>query len=300
MSMELPEHLRTGPMAEAAKQALQDATSMASSSNSIPRVSLRGREFRFVENGEEVAKFRDYIDVIICGVEPAGSLMVKTWYEKGYQPGNKEPPSCASDDGISPAGWVQNRQSQTCRTCPKNVFGSATSPNGKATKACRDSKRIWIKLAAGNLLNGKPYAPCEAPFKERQLYGMGVTVASLKAFSEHGRLLTSLGQGPAVCVTRITMMDTEFPQVKFDLQAWLGMEDTKLSLETAIERPWRLYTSAGLALAAPDDTGSLAKLPGSLPAIPPHLQKGADVSEAQIVEQKPTTGKNLDDVIDKF
>lgn len=299
MSMELPEHLRTGPMAEAAKRALQDAASMAASSNSIPRVSLRGREFRFIENGEEIVKFRDHIDVIIVGVEPQGSLMIKTWYEKGYQPGSKEPPTCASEDGVAPAQWVQNRQSQSCRTCPKNVFGSATSPNGKATKACRDSKRIWIKLAKGNTVNGKPYEV--GPFEDRTLYGMGVTVASLKAFSEHGRSLAALGQGPQVCVTRITMMDTEFPQVEFKVQDWLNAEDAPKSIAMATERPWRLLTNAGLALNAPTEEST--PLPGGLPGLPAHLQKAA---AAEVVDATPApagqvkSGKNLDDVVDKF
>lgn len=294
MSMDVPEHLRTGPMAEAAKRALLDAQSMASASNSVPRISLRGREFRFIENGEEVVKFRDHIDVIIVGVEPEGHRMIKTWYEKGYQPGAKEPPSCASEDGVAPAPWVQNKQATSCQSCPKNMFGSAKSPTGKATKACRDSKRIWLRLADGNKTGDKVY---EVPaFSERTLYGMNVTVASLKSFSEHGRVLAGLGQGPSVCVTRITMLDTEYPQVEFKLQAWLGPSETEQSLRISQERPWRLLTNVALALATPaDEGGSSLALPGSPPALPPHLANSAQGGKA-----KPTSGENLDDVIGNF
>lgn len=254
MTIELPEHLKSGPLYEAAKKSLQDAASMASSSNSVPRVSLRGREFRFIENGEEIAKFRDSIDVIILGVEPDQGRMIKTFYSKGYQPGAKEPPSCSSDDGIAPAPWVTDKQAQTCQQCPKNVFGSATSPTGKATKACRDSKRIWIVLAND-----------PKPIEERTMFGMNVTVASLKSFSEHGRKLAGMGQGPAVAITTVTMLDTEFPQVEFSLKSWVPVEQVEYALKVSNERPWKMFTSAGLALAMNESAAKGAGLPTMLP-----------------------------------
>lgn len=290
MSIELPEHLKSGPLYEAAKKSLQDAASMASSSNSVPRVSLRGREFRFVENGEEVAKYRDSIRIIILGVEPEQGLMIKTYYAKGYQPGAKEPPTCSSDDGIAPAQWVTEKQAQTCRTCSKNVFGSATSPTGKATKACRDSKRIWIVLADD-----------KKPIEERTMYGMNISVASLKAFSEHGRKLASLGQGPAVAITKATMLDTEFPQLEFDLDAWVPVEQVGFTLKQSEERPWKMYTSAGLALAMNEQVSRPA-LPTTLPG-----QSVVDAAPAQAATQvapqvstKPVSNTDIDDAVGKW
>lgn len=281
MSIEVPEHLRNGPLAEAAAKALADAAAMAASSNSVPRISLRGREFRLIENGEEIKRVRDGLDVVIIGVEPEAGRMIKTFYAKGYTPGAKEPPTCSSDDGIAPAPWVTEKVSASCQSCPKNVFGSAISPTGKPTKACRDSKRIWVVLADD-----------PAPISERTLYGMNVTVASLKAFSEHGRKLAALGQGPAVAVTRIVMLDTEYPQVEFELKAWLDAQTAPQSLKLAAERPWKInYSHAGLALSAPDAAASTAQLPL---AVPDHLKPKA--SDA------PAVGgtANLDDEIGKW
>lgn len=308
MTIELPEHLRTGPLAEAAARALQDAASMAAASNSVPRISLRGREFRFIENGEEVLKLRDSIDVIIMGVEPGPGLMIKTYYEQGYQPGAKEPPTCASEDGIAPSGWVQSKQADLCKTCKWNQFGSAKSPTGKATKKCRDSKRIWLKLADTASFNGKPI---EQPgLKERTLYGMNVSVASLKAFSEHGRTLASMGQGPAVCVTRIKMLDTEFPQVEFEIAAWLDAVQAPLSLQMAAERPWKIFSNAGLALAAPEVSkpGLPSALPGQSAGLPPaHLQQGTaaateviDAVPATPTPNKPVTSQDIDDAVSNW
>lgn len=288
MSIELPEHLRTGPLAEAAAKALQDAASMAASSNSVPRISLRGREFRLIENGEEVKKVRDQLDVIILGVEPEAGRMIKTWYKDGYKSGAKEPPTCSSDDGIAPAPWVNDKQSASCQTCPKNAFGSATSPNGKPTKACRDSKRIWLKLSES-----------DQPFSERTMYGLNVTVASLKAFSEHGRKLASLGQGPAVAITRLKMLDMEYPQLDFEIAGWLDADTAPQSLKIAEQRPWKIqYANAGLALSAPDAGGAKAQLPMSAPQVPAHLQKPA--TEVTDVTPKASPNTNIDDEIGRW
>lgn len=312
MSIEVPEHLRTGPLAEAAARALQDAGSMASSSNSVPRMSFKGREFRLIENGEEVAKFRDKIDIIIVGVEPDAGRMIKAFYEKGYTSGSKEPPTCSSDDGIAPSPWVTSKQSPSCAGCPKNQFGSATSPgSGKPTKACRDSKRIWFKVADGNTIpDGKGgQMPYELPpFGDRTLYGANITVASLRAFAEHGRALAALGQGPAVAVTRMLMVDAEFPQQSFLIQAWLDAQTAPLSLEMAEKRPWKIqYKNAGLALASGDGAsrGNANALPGSVPNVPTHLQKtspidGQVADAVEVVNQaaKPgTDARTIDDAV---
>jgi hypothetical protein len=311
MTIELPEHLRNGPLAEAAARALNDAASMASASNSVPRISLRGREFRFIENGEEVLKLRDSVDVIMMGVEPGPNLMIKTYYAGAYTSGAKEPPTCASDDGIAPSAWVQSKQSDLCKTCKWNQFGSAVSPSGKATKKCRDSKRVWLKLADSNVVNGQPLKLPD--LKERTLYGMNISVASLKAFSEHGRKLASMGQGPAVCVTRVKMLDMEYPQVDFEIAAWLDAVQAPLSLAMSAERPWKIFSNAGLALAAPDAAkpGLPSALPGqqSVGQPPAHLQQATQPA-SEVVDSvqlpvtptpaKPVSNQDIDDAVGKW
>lgn len=307
-NIEIPEHLRTGPLAEAAQKSLQDAASMASSSNSVPRISLRGREFRLVEGGEDIAKFRDYLDVVILGVEPGQGNMIKTFYAKGYTSGAKEPPTCASDDGITPSPWVQEKQAQQCRTCSKNQFGSAISPSGKQTKACRDSKRVWLVLAKGNKQGEKEFEVSNT-LSERTMYGLNVTVASLKAFAEHGRQLTSLGQGPAVCVTRLSMLDMEYPQLEFSVQAWLSADDAPQSLKLADNRPWKVYNSSALALAMAGAEGAPAAKTVLPMSVPDHLkpkaaaEMPASTVASEVVDAQPVkdvSNKDIDDAIDKW
>jgi hypothetical protein len=271
---------------------------MAASSNSVPRISLRGREFRLVENGEEIARFRDKLDVVILGIEPGPNLMAKAWYANGYTSGAKEPPDCMSDDGISPPSWVKNRQSDQCSTCEKNKFGSGKSPSGKATKACRDSKRAWLKIADGNVIDGKPFQ--QKSFADRTMFGLNVTVASLRSFSDHGRMLAGLGVAPAVAVTRLNMLDMEYPQLSFEVTAWLDADTAPESLKIANAKPWKLFKAVGLALAAPDGS-SKPGLPANLPA---HIQAIAQpVEDAVEVASKPVKAvadSDIDDAVSKF
>ena len=58
--------------------------SAATSSSSVPRISTRGRQFRFVENGEEVFKTAGPVNVVILGVEPEGRNFIKNFYLKDY------------------------------------------------------------------------------------------------------------------------------------------------------------------------------------------------------------------------
>lgn len=246
---EIPEYLK------ALQDAGGDAANMAASSVSIPRISLRGRQFRFMEGGNEILKKSDFIDVIVLGVEPQGPLMIKTYYEKGYVPNSSEPPTCASDDGIRPSAWVTKKQSDNCAGCNWNQFGSATSPSGKPSKKCRDSKRMWLARADE-----------QKPLEQRTVYGLNVTVMSLKAFADYGRTLLAHNiTNQAMAITRLTMVDAEYPQLAFNCVGFITQEQVEPVKMLTEKKPWRMLTSAGLALAAPDDTSKPLALPGAVP-----------------------------------
>jgi hypothetical protein len=202
-----------------------EADSMASSSMSIPRVSLRGRKFRLIVDGEEVVKPSDELDAVILAVEPQAGLFIKTFYEGTYNPSDSTPPTCASSDGIAPDGWVTSPQSNRCSSCPKNVFGSATSRLGKKAKACKDSKRIWLALP-GDI--------------EGTVFAMGVPITSLKGVAEYGRTLKTNGYPVSAVVTRITMIDAEFPQLHFEMKSFLPEETGRLAIERNISKDWDL------------------------------------------------------------
>ena len=267
--------------------------SMASASMSIPRVSMRGKKFRFVENGEEVAAFNDQVDVAILGVEPGPGKMIKTYYAKAYTGvQSSDPPDCASDDGIQPGAWVPNRQNPVCATCPKNVFGSATSRTGKPAKACRDSKRLW--LVKGD----------EAQDPNATIYALQATVMSLRNLSAYGRMLKDRNIPIAAAVSRLIMVDeSEFPMLDFKTVGFFK-EEVALGLLSRAERaPWKMFTITPAQGAAQLPGNTTASLPGTTAAPAPSVQMspGQVAQEVQQVQQptpttpplQPATGPNV-------
>lgn len=252
----IPEHLRKYL---ANTQQNSEADSMASASLSMPRCSLRGRKFRLIEGGEEIRKPSDELICVILGVDPGPGLNIKTYYEKGYQSGDSSPPDCGSSDGIRPDAWVQNRQNDVCRTCRWNQFKSA--PNGKG-KACKDSKRLWIALPEDI---------------EGTVFAMGVPVTSLKAMSEYGAMLKSNGVPPSAVLTRITMVDSEFPELQFE---YLGVLEQS-TLETAMlrneKKDWSRPT--GPMLEDQSSRGPIERPGGNAPVDQAKLLEGATVTK---------------------
>lgn len=239
----LPEYLKSR-----LQQQNGDSDSLASSSMSIPRVSLRGRKFRLTEGGEELAKPSDSLDVVILAVEPGTGFFIKTYYEGGYQSGDNSPPTCASSNGQNPDGWVTSPVNDRCNTCRMNQFGSATSRTGKKAKACRDSKRLWV--AKPDDIDGTVFA-------------MGVPVTSLKNVSEYGRKLKTNGYPLAAVITTMTMEDAEYPQVEFAMKGFLPETEGLLALNRSVARNWNI----GAASTAPQLEHNAAERQNMLPPV---------------------------------
>ena len=115
---------------------------MRSGGSNIKRISIRGRVFRCVINGEEVAKNKSgYMDVIILNVAPNYN---RTYYEGAYDPkAEAKPPRCWSSDSKYPAKDVQNPLASECDSCPMNIKGSGQGDS----RACRMKRRMAVALA---------------------------------------------------------------------------------------------------------------------------------------------------------
>lgn len=222
----IPEHLKRFVTSS---QTSSDADAMASASISIPRISLRGRKFRLIEGGEEIRKPSDDLYGVILGVEPGTGLMAKTYYKKGYVSGDSSPPDCSSAGGVTPDAWIQNPVNSKCNGCPMNVFGSATSNNGKKTKACKDSKRLHI--VEPDKINGT-------------VFNMGVPVTSLKAMAEYGSMLKANGIPTAAVITKFGMKDSEFPELTFEFVGVLEEETLEKSMLRHEQKDWDLRATA--------------------------------------------------------
>lgn len=258
--------------------------SMASASMSIPRISLRGKKFRFMEGGEEVAAISDKIKVVIFGVQPDDNHFIKTYYDKAYGgQGDSSPPTCSSDDGVAPSAWTSNPQYPNCAECPKNRFGSATSRSGKPSKACQDGKRLWVAKHEDVKAGEKP-----------TIYALGVTVMSLKNLSEFGRSMKAMNVPISAAVVEVTMDDdSEFPMISFACVGFLPETEALESIARSEKAEWKSSISSRPAISKTIDT---TKLPGQVA----NVVATAGGEAGATIDQTPKPAADVNSIVDNW
>ena len=187
-----------------------DASDLVTSQGSVPRISLRGRRFRLIKDGEEqAAPEGSPLTVVIMAATPHGKACAKTYYAEGYTPGSDEPPDCSSEDGVHPSSMVDAPVHTNCAECPMNAWGSTKTMQGKDAKACKDQKHLWV--VNPNNINGV-------------VYRLSVPPASLRALSDYGRALAARNVPIDAIISKISFADSEFPQLVFAFDGFLSQE----------------------------------------------------------------------------
>lgn len=254
------------------EQSKADTGSLISASMSVPRLTYRGKVWRFVVDGEEEKVKTKEVSVIIVGVEPDAGRFIKTLYLSQYTPGDTSPPDCSSSNGIAPDSWVAAPQAQRCANCPKNIFGSAQSRTGGKAKACHDSKRLWVVK----------------PDDTNIVYGLNVPIMSLKALAEYGKYIARNNFPLSLVITELSMDDdSEFPKLLFKHVGFVDEDISQDVIDLNSRRPWKTiaapilpYDNGGPGLPAPGSAPGLPA-PGSAPqAVPqtasPERKQGAE------------------------
>lgn len=123
-----------------------------------PRLSIRGKIFRIVKDGDEEPLMKKGED---GELEPVSALNVvilkankglyKLYYSKPFEQDQEEAvaPDCYSFDGITPSPMAQHKQCETCAACPRNVWGSRVTEAGKKTRECSDNKLLAVMATGG-------------------------------------------------------------------------------------------------------------------------------------------------------
>lgn len=115
--------------------------------NPMDILSIKGKNFGIRIKGEPIdprARPIYELDVVILD---ATSNISKNFYKKQFQDGDMVPPDCWSLNGIKPDPQSPDIQSNTCRGCRWNVFGSRVSvdpAHPSKSKACADSRRLAV------------------------------------------------------------------------------------------------------------------------------------------------------------
>jgi hypothetical protein len=161
----------------------------AASEGDFPVISLKGKNFTIVRNGDQEIITDEHGDpvrsfeAVIVSLNPRKS---KVFYTAEYTDGDSSAPACYSHDGLTPAADAETPQCKTCAACPKNIWGSAIK-NGQKRKACDDNMRLAVAAAE----------QIDDPMLVR------VPPGSLKNISEYGSWLAKHNIGPSGVVTRI-------------------------------------------------------------------------------------------------
>lgn len=143
----LPAHLQAAMAAN-----VESAFSAGISSGGFPVLSIKGKIFTLVEDGERKIIMKPdeddepatALELVFVAANPNRS---RVWYSKGFEDGVTEKPDCYSEDGTVPASDSKNKQAKACATCPHSIKGSGQ--NGKGT-ACSLSRKTVV-CAGGHL-----------------------------------------------------------------------------------------------------------------------------------------------------
>ena len=110
-------------------------------SSGSKRISIRGKVFRKIVGGKEVAVVEDnYMDVIIVKMAHNAS---RTFYAQSYKEGETVSPTCWSGDSRVPDPEIPEPQSSACDSCKFSVKGSGMGGTGSA---CRLNWRLAVVL----------------------------------------------------------------------------------------------------------------------------------------------------------
>jgi hypothetical protein len=239
-----------------------------SSSESFPRISIKGARFRIIEGGVETVLNSTTLDVVIVGANPHLS---KAWYAKEWSK-DAEPsaPDCFSLDGIKPNVDAVDPQNDMCAGCPQNAWGSKVTSAGQQIKACSDKKRLAV-VAADDA--GGP------------VYLLEVTPAALKGLNFYQKELSMRGIAPEIVRTRVSF-DTEasFPKLQFGFGGFL--EEDAMNAVDAIAGSENI-----LEITGQKSTGTAAPMPVAAPK--PQLVKPAakPAPEPEVVEEEVAAPK---------
>ena len=172
-------------------------------------VKYRGDKRVLMLNGAPVQS----LDVVVVGVSPNVSKM---WYATKFVQGSDSPPDCWSVDGQAPDATVpqEKRQGTVCATCPKNLWGSRITNDGKKGKECQDSRRIAVVPL------GRPADLLNEVFGGPML--LRIPPMSLPGLASYAQFLEQKGAGLEFVGTRLSFdWSVTYPQLTFEALGWL-------------------------------------------------------------------------------
>lgn len=263
----LPSHLQNVKLDDFTK-------AFTASGGSVKRISLRGRVFRLVDGGKEIAKNTDpHLDVIVVN----GSTTVqKTYHAGAYSPEETAAPECWSNNGEHPDAEVENPQAANCKDCPKAIKGSA----GGTKTACRFSQRVAVVLA--NNPSGDVY---QLVIPALSLFGAGDM--EHMPFLQYARYVGSSGFNLNMLITRLTFdTDSDVPKLYFSNVEFLDVDTHNIAVgqgQTAAA-----VNASKMSFKKKGETAATAEMPK---LVAPAGSAAAKIKAAEAPAAKPAKAK---------
>lgn len=264
----LPAHLKQLSVVD------DDDSWESGTASGFPVLSTKGKVFH-VKRGDDVElvtkpdddeEAETRLKVIILKTNKGVS---RTYYEDAYEEGSDDPPTCYSNDGITPAADAEDRQCKTCAACPHSQWGSRITEAGKKGKACSEVKRLavsqWLYPNEPMLLRIPP--------------------TSLKNWDNYTKMIRKRGVHPTHVVTEIRFDPSVSHQVLQFKVVGFVTEDMVAEVQEALNDP-TIDQIVGAAFDpgdagvpdVPDKPEKPTKQPAKQPAKKPatQTQKAAD------------------------
>jgi len=190
--------------------------------DSFATVSIKGKVWSIRHQGEEeIVKNKDgspmqALPVVIVGVAASNS---KTWYSSGFTQESRNAPDCSSIDGVRPDPASPKKQSALCADCPRNVFQTRMTNDGRTTKGkeCQDSRRLAV-VPLGDLDNEVWGGPML----------LRLPVMSINNLRDYARLLRHKGAKIDLVGTALKFdYSVTYPRVEFEAIRWLSDEEAE-------------------------------------------------------------------------
>ena len=281
----LPAHLQNVELDDFTK-------AFTSSGGSVKRITLRGRVFRLVDGGKEIAKNTDpHMDVVIV----SGSKSVqKSYYAAEYNSEETSIPDCWSSNGERPDADVENPQAAICKDCPQAIKGAG----GPGRAACRYSWRLGVVLR--NNVGGDIF---QLILPQKSIFGTGDV--DHMPFLQYAKYVASSGYNLNMLATRLTFdTDSDFPKLVFSNSEFLDKPTYQLALaqgqtQVAISAGKMNFTKKSEAPAIPKlvapagSAAAEAKAEGVVPEPTVRVEKKKAVSE-------PKPKQNLASMVDDW
>jgi len=253
---------------------VDELTKSLGGSGGMKRISIRGRVFRMMVNGEEIAKNESNAMNIV--VVNGTKHVARKFYAGKYTPGENAAPDCWSNDGVTPDASIESPQHGNCEGCSQNIKGSGQGDS----RACRYEKRLAVVLADD--IKGSVY---QLILPSKSYFGKGDI--DKMPFEQYAKYVASQGYNINMIVTEMKFdSDSESPKLTFKPIGFLNKEQWEIA---------KVQGTTTEAKAAVVQTASQADTKPKAISAPVKSEVKAEAPTEEIAEPVKKTAKKTAD-----